>query len=98
MFEFCPYCGNPLTNEHLETSKVCRHFKQTDFFFKPITKSFNITEEVYCFDEKVVKSIVIPNIGEQRLRNLLLTIPGVIEVYEKKGRLRLIISQLFRLL
>ena len=78
--EFCPYCGNPLTNEHLETSKVCRHFKQTDFFFKPITKSFDITEEVYCFDEKVVKSIVIPNIGEQRLRNLLLTIPGVIEV------------------
>lgn len=78
--EFCPYCGEPLTNEHFEASKVCRHFKQTDASFKPLTKSFGMAEDVYRFDDQVVKSIVIPNIGEQRLHDRLLTIPEVIEV------------------
>lgn len=77
---FCPYCGKLLTDNHFETSPVCRYFQQESETRQPIVKTFSGSEALYHLNPQVIKSIVIPNLGEQFLRDRLLEHPNVIEV------------------
>lgn len=78
--DFCRYCGELMSDDHLHRSEVCRHFYQENGTQEVLTKTFKGNDALYRLDPQVVRSIVIPNLGEQRLRDRLLAHPKVLEV------------------
>ena len=78
--DFCCYCGELMSDQHLHRSEVCRHFYQENGEQTVLSKTFKGSDALYRLDPQVVRSIVIPNLGEQRLRDRLLAHPKVLEV------------------
>lgn len=74
----CSCCGREWSRAHLEKSPVCHYYYQAkDGWHEPIEKTFNGDLSVLRLDEKVIESIVLPNLGEIRLRDRLLALKQV---------------------
>ena len=74
----CPCCGLEWSRAHLEQSDVCNYYFQTkECWYEPIKKTFNGEDQVLRLDDEIIESIVMPNLGEIRLRDRLLTLKNV---------------------
>lgn len=75
---FCPCCGREWSRNHLEQSPVCNYYYQSkECWDKPLEKTFEGNKMVIQLVDKVVNSIVMPNLGEIRLRDRLLDLKNV---------------------
>lgn len=74
----CPCCGGEWSRSHLEQSPVCQYYYQTkECWYEPIEKNFNGEEVVLRLDDEIIESIVLPNLGEVRLRDRVLLLGKV---------------------
>lgn len=67
----CPICGRVWEGNHFEKNQLCKQLSVELRKEKPIVKEFNESDVVFELNESTIKYTLIPNIGEELLRDKL---------------------------